>query len=117
MDSTEEDDGGTEILQAHGCKFCGRVWFDSDLKDGRCPSPDCSAAKDTIVRYSGPMSTFVNDMIEADLDVEHYQGRHRYEGPAVRARSRDDYDEIIRATQVKTQEDSMGLGKIIYVRG
>ncbi len=56
---------------------------------------------------------FVTDMEQAGFDVEHYHGRFFWEGPAVRC-EREDEQDVIRATKVRLQSDSMGLGTIFY---
>lgn len=58
---------------------------------------------------------FVNDMRFAGLgeSLRHYKGRFYWEGPAVSV-SRSDLQKAYGATTVKCQEDSMGLGVIIY---
>jgi hypothetical protein len=57
---------------------------------------------------------FVTDMVEAGLEVEHYNGRYMWHGPAVRTNDDFDMQDIIRATKVKLQNDTMGLGYILY---
>lgn len=46
--------------------------------------------------------------------VEPYAGRFYWEGPAVRADNERELQEIIRATTVPVQWDSLGLGYIVY---
>jgi len=54
---------------------------------------------------------FVKECEAAGLEVEHYNGRMYFKGPAVRC---DDIQEVIRATTVDCQTDNMGLGWIVY---
>ena len=59
------------------------------------------------------MSTerFINDMEAAGLTVEPYRGRFFWTGPAVRV---DDIQDVLSATRVRCQWDSIGLGYIVY---
>jgi hypothetical protein len=59
---------------------------------------------------------FVRDMEKAGYDVFHYSGRYYWEGPAVSTSRRDGItaQDVIRATKVKLQHDSMGLDEIYY---
>lgn len=57
---------------------------------------------------------FVRDMHVLGAEVEHYHGRFFWEGPAVRSGRDFDMQEILGATKVKCQWDSMGLDHIIY---
>lgn len=67
------------------------------------------------MRYDNEIcNQFVDDMEAAGYDVEHYRGRSFWTGPAVRATERDREQDIIRATKVRLQSDSMGLGSIWY---
>ena len=55
---------------------------------------------------------FREDMREAGYEVEEYNGRYFYRGPAVRC---DDLQDAIRATKVRLQSDQMGKhGYIVY---
>jgi hypothetical protein len=54
---------------------------------------------------------FVKDMEAAGLDVEHYQGRSFWEGPAVRV---EDIQDALCETKIKCQHDNMGKGFIVY---
>jgi hypothetical protein len=57
---------------------------------------------------------FKEDMLEAGYVVdEDYGGRNYYRGYAVRC-SREEEQDVIRATTVRLQSDSMGLGMILY---
>ena len=50
------------------------------------------------------------------FEVEHYQGRWFYEGPAVRIEA-DELQDVIRATSIKLQWDELGkTGLIVYPR-
>lgn len=67
-----------------------------------------------MLKYdSKDCNQFVEDMEAAGFEVEHYRGRFYWEGPAVRC-DRDSYQDVIRATKVRLQEDDMGLGAIVY---
>ena len=57
---------------------------------------------------------FVRDMKQAGFDVEHYQGRFFWSGPAVRT---DDLQQVLSTTKIPCQWDNMGLGYIIYPKG
>ena len=59
-------------------------------------------------------NTFVSDMEAAGFAVEHYRGRYFWEGPAVRAKNFDEAQDVIRATKIKLQSDSMGHSSIWY---
>lgn len=54
---------------------------------------------------------FVRDCQRAGFDVEHYRGRFYWEGPAVRC---DHVSDVMAITKVRCQQDSMGLGAIVY---
>ena len=57
---------------------------------------------------------FTEDMEEADRDVEYYNGRNFYHGPAIRC-DESELQDVIRETEVKVQWDTMGKsGLIIY---
>lgn len=56
---------------------------------------------------------FMRDMRRAGLRMRHYRGRYFWEGPAV---STDSLQEVLSATKVKCQWDSLGLGYIVYPR-
>lgn len=54
---------------------------------------------------------FVEDMIKVGIEVEDYEGRFNYHGPAARTNIENngpDLQDIIRATQVKLQWDDLG---------
>ena len=54
---------------------------------------------------------FVKDMEQMGLEVEHYQGRNFWQGPAVRV---SDIQDVLSNTKVKCQWDTMGKGYIVY---
>jgi hypothetical protein len=57
---------------------------------------------------------FVADMEEAGYEVQDYQGRFYWTGPAVRVRDPGEYQDIVRSTDVRLQYDQLGLGLVIY---
>jgi hypothetical protein len=59
-------------------------------------------------------ATFAAEAEAAGYEVEDYDGRSYWHGPAVRAESRPEFIEIIRATTVPVQWDSLGMGWIVY---
>ena len=84
-------------------------------------------SKSIEIEYEGEKYTydnpayvkFVKDMQKAGFVVEHYCGRWFYRGPAVRTDVENGIDEqdVIRATRVKIQRDTMGrYDTIIYPR-
>lgn len=54
---------------------------------------------------------FVDECEAAGLEVEHYEGKYFYAGPAVRSNDKID---VIRATTGELLWDNMGLGWIVY---
>jgi len=54
---------------------------------------------------------FCRDMTNAGFDVEHYNGRFFWEGPAVRC---DDPDDVESETKVPCQWGNMGRSYIVY---
>ncbi len=58
---------------------------------------------------------FEQDMVDADIEVAPYRGRHFYDGPAVRT-SRDgpSLQDVMRATAVAVQWDHLGLNLVVY---
>ena len=56
---------------------------------------------------------FAEDMRRAGLEVRHYRGRFRWEGPAVVV---SDLQDALGATKVRCLWDHMGLDKIVYPR-
>lgn len=65
----------------------------------------------TLRYHNETANQFVQDMEAAGLEPYHYSGRFFWKGPAVDTDSRDD---VARATKVKLQQDSMGLGLVVY---
>lgn len=57
---------------------------------------------------------FMNDMEEAGRELELYNGRGLYRGPAVRVEDEDEIQKVIRETEVILQWDNMGKGYIVY---
>jgi hypothetical protein len=56
---------------------------------------------------------FRKDMKKAGFEVQEYQGRSFWEGPAV-AIDKQDYQEVIKATTITLQHDQLGFGLIVY---
>lgn len=54
---------------------------------------------------------FIEDMVEAGLEVRPYAGRYFWQGPAVRV---DDISDAMSVTKVRCQFDQLGLGYIVY---
>ncbi len=54
---------------------------------------------------------FISDMQDAGMEVRHYRGRFYWEGPAA---SCDEVQEVMSNTKVPCQQDSLGLGFIVY---
>ncbi|MEF8794020.1 hypothetical protein [Thiohalorhabdus sp.] len=59
---------------------------------------------------------FEEEAEAAGYEVETYQGRNFYHGPAVQVDSQEEYQELIRATSMNLQTDQMGLDLIVYPR-
>jgi hypothetical protein len=58
---------------------------------------------------------FIADMRESGFTCEDYHGRHFYHGPCVSVKGRDALQEVIRATRVPLQWDTLGKsGYVIY---
>ncbi len=57
---------------------------------------------------------FTEELRNAGFDVEDYNGRYFYHGPAVRAEDEIEMQNVIRGTTVNVQWDSMGMGYIVY---
>ncbi|MDP3702900.1 MAG: hypothetical protein Q8R78_00705 [Candidatus Omnitrophota bacterium] len=57
--------------------------------------------------------SFREEMEAAGYEVQEYRGRNYYNGPAVTI-SRDQLQDIIRATTVRLQSDALGKGLIVY---
>jgi hypothetical protein len=103
--------------QAYGCALCGAVTYNDNVgghKDSDDRTVICASKE--FVKYPARYNQFVLDMEEAGFKTEHYNGRCYYKGPAVRVDQYEDPDEVVRATKVKIQRDSMGLGQILYPR-
>ena len=70
-----------------------------------------------MTKYANPdVVKFVEDMDEAGIEYEHYHGRFFWEGPAV-STDEDGWptmQDVIRATTVKVQWDSLGRDLIVY---
>lgn len=74
---------------------------DDDLQEG----------KGVVV--TTPSNQFATDMKAAGFRPYAYGGRSFYFGPAVTV-SRDQIQDVIRATKVRVQQDSMGLDYVVY---
>ena len=115
----EDDEDETEKeppMQYYGCVLCGAVTL-SEKVGGHKDADDREKTCDgELKKYPERYNRFVDDMKEEGFKVEHYSGRCYYNGPAVRVREYDDPDDVIRATKVGIQRDSMGLGQILYPR-
>ena len=67
------------------------------------------------MRYDNEIcNQFVEDMEKAGYEVQDYQGRFFLTGPAVRVTAPGEYQDVIRASDVELQCDTLGLGLIIY---
>lgn len=115
-DVEEDEDGEKEPPQQYyGCVLCGAVTLNS--KVGHADKDDrTQKCEGELVKYPERFNRFVEDVQEEGLKVEHYNGRFYFKGPAVRVGEYEDKDDVIRATKVKVQQDSMGLGCIVYPR-
>lgn len=58
---------------------------------------------------------FREDCEAAGFEVTDYEGREFYRGPAVKC-ERSELQDVIRATDVSVQWDSLGMGLIVYPR-
>ena len=57
---------------------------------------------------------FIEDMEEAGFDIRpDYEGRNFYKGPAVTC-SHSEFQDVIRATEVRLLSDNLGLDLIVY---
>lgn len=56
---------------------------------------------------------FRSDMLEAGYDIREYAGRFGWKGPAVVV-EKSELQDVIRATAIKLQTDSMGLSIVVY---
>lgn len=120
-DEQDEDDDavGTEqepALQYYGCVLCSAVTLSAKVGDHRDADDREKLCHGELKKYADRYNRFVADMQEEGFKVEHYAGRCYYNGPAVRVDQYEDPDDVVRATKVKIQRDSMGLGKILYPR-
>src|SRR5687768_9684889 len=93
--------------------------------EGSDHCPECGCEKyemitcgwEPLPTYTAPDAVqFVEDMQSHGYAVEHYHGRSFWHGPAVRTDDEDgpDLQDVIRATSVKLQWDSMGYNEIVY---
>ena len=59
---------------------------------------------------------FTSDMLAAGYKVVSYHGRFYYHGPAVHTGydNQPTVQDVIRATKITIQQDSLGLGQIVY---
>ena len=59
---------------------------------------------------------FVEDMEDAGIEVEHYNGRFFWEGPSVRTDERNGptLHEVYRATKIEMQKDNCAFDWIMY---
>lgn len=115
----EDDEVGTEqepALQYYGCLRCGAVTLSANVGGHRDADTRETLCSGELKKYPERFNRFVDDMNEEGLKVEHYNGRCYFSGPAVRVDQYGDPDDVIRATKVKIQRDSMGLGQILYPR-
>jgi hypothetical protein len=59
-------------------------------------------------------SQFASDMHEHGYEVKDYRGRNFYDGPSISIQ-RDDLQDVICATEIKLQWDSLGKsGLVVY---
>ena len=56
---------------------------------------------------------FREDMEAAEYPIIDYQGRYSYDGPAVLV-EREEEQDVIRATTVRLQSDSLGMRVVLY---
>lgn len=52
---------------------------------------------------------FCRDAAKQGFTVEHYEGKHRWKGPAIRVQTIDEFK-----TDVQTQQDTLGMGYVVY---
>lgn len=79
---------------------------------------DCQALEDlagdgpgdTLPAYTGILDDFRQECEDNQIEVEHYEGRCYYKGPAVRTNENDwpTLQDVIRATSMKLVWDNMG---------
>lgn len=115
----EEDEDATEKeppQQYYGCVLCGDVTMNPKVGSHKDRDDREKTCDGELLKYAERYNRFVEDMHEEGIKTEHYAGRFYFNGPAVRIGQYEDEDDVIRATKVKTQRDSMGLGCIVYPR-
>ncbi len=67
-----------------------------------------------MLKYVDPQcNRFVDNMEGAGFAVEHYRGRNFWQGPAVSVDGTAELQQVIRATDVNLQWDT--LGKTAYI--
>jgi hypothetical protein len=119
-DAEDEDESEEEEKEAppqyYGCVLCGAVTLCEKVGVHKDADDRAKSCDGELKKYPERYNRFVEDMNEEGLKVEHYSGRSYFNGPAVRIGQYEDEDEVIRATKVKLQRDSMGLGMILYPR-
>ncbi len=59
---------------------------------------------------------FTKEMEDAGFDVEQYDGRDFYKGPAVNCDDSEERSNALAATRVSCTWDGMGLGYVVYPR-
>lgn len=57
------------------------------------------------------------EQLQNVFEVEQYEGRNFYSGPAVRVEDMEQLIEVAKLTTTKIQYDQMGRGFIVYPRG
>ena len=95
-----------------------REEYVTDDVAGNCPDEECGSfcfpAIPEVHEWKYPRyAQFAEELQDAGYEVYRYRGRFYYDGPAVNC-SHEEYQDIIRATQVKVQSDSMGMGLVVY---
>lgn len=70
--------------------------------------------KGNLIYDTDDFNTFVEEMEESGFEVEHYNGRFNFSGPAARC---EHYSDVMAATTVRCQYDNMGLSYIVYPIG
>lgn len=78
-------------------------------RSARSPLLDVNVGGSTMTQHE----QFRVDMAQAGYRVREYQGRNFWRGPAVSC-DREELQDVIRATKVRVQTDSLGLGLIVY---
>lgn len=79
-----------------------------------CGDDDCEdCAKSDFSQYKGSQLKFAKEVSSKGFKVNHYRGRFSYEGPSVHC-DEDELQDVIRATEVYVQWDSMGRGYVVY---